>query len=173
MMTLVTGGSKSGKSHIAESLLDGFKGKKYYIATMQPFGRDAEEAISRHREMRKGKGFITIEKYTSVSEINIENGCAAMLECLSTLCANEMFSDAEKVSNPIDSVIAAIDYLRGKCSELVIVTNDVGSDGIEYPEETMKYIAYLGIINRAAAARADRVIETVCGIPLVLKGEKP
>ena len=36
MTTLVTGGSKCGKSHFAEKLFDGFEGRKFYIATMQP-----------------------------------------------------------------------------------------------------------------------------------------
>ena len=60
MTTLITGGSKCGKSSFAEKLLNDFTGRKIYIATMQPFGADAFEAIERHRKMRAGKGFETL-----------------------------------------------------------------------------------------------------------------
>ena len=71
MTTLVTGGSKCGKSSFAEKMLEGFPGRKVYIATMQPFGEDASEAIERHRKMREGKGFETVEKYTDIHEISL------------------------------------------------------------------------------------------------------
>ena len=71
MTTLVTGGSKCGKSHFAEKILDCRNEKKIYIATMQPFGKDAFEAIERHRVMREGKNFITIEKYTDISNYRL------------------------------------------------------------------------------------------------------
>ena len=62
MITLITGGSKCGKSSLAERIICGFSGKKFYIATMKPYGDEAFQAIERHREMRKGKGFKTIGK---------------------------------------------------------------------------------------------------------------
>ena len=43
MMTLLTGGSKCGKSAFAERILAAFSGQKYYIAAMQPYGSDAAE----------------------------------------------------------------------------------------------------------------------------------
>lgn len=46
MMILITGGSKCGKSSVAEGLLNGFPGEKYYIAAMEPYGEDAQRAIA-------------------------------------------------------------------------------------------------------------------------------
>ena len=63
MTVLVTGGSKCGKSHFAESLFNDLEGEKIYIATMQHYGEEAFAAIERHRKMRSGKGFETIEQY--------------------------------------------------------------------------------------------------------------
>ncbi|MGN0576267.1 MAG: bifunctional adenosylcobinamide kinase/adenosylcobinamide-phosphate guanylyltransferase, partial [Ruminococcus sp.] len=51
-MTLITGGAKCGKSKLAEKLLDSFQGNKIYIATMLPYGDEAEAAIKRHRKLR-------------------------------------------------------------------------------------------------------------------------
>lgn len=104
MITLITGGSGSGKSAYAEKYIchasneKGFK-EKYYIATMQVFDDEGQRKIDRHRSLRAGKGFITIEQprdiQDAVSKLQSENclktGRSALLECMSNLVANEMF----------------------------------------------------------------------------------
>lgn len=104
MITLITGGSGSGKSAYAEKYIchasneKGFK-EKYYIATMQVFDDEGQRKIDRHRRLRAGKGFITIEQprdiQDAVSKLQSENclkaGRLALLECMSNLVANEMF----------------------------------------------------------------------------------
>jgi len=172
MTTLVTGGSKCGKSSFAERILEGRSGRKIYIATMQPFGADAIEAIERHRKKREGKGFETVERYTDIGDIQLPDGCAVLLECIGNLCANEMFRGNEIVC-PTENVISGIKAVSETASELVIVTNQVGSDGISYSEGTAQYIRCLGEINRYIAEIADNVIECVYGIPVLLKGEMP
>ena len=42
--------------------------------------------------------------------------------------------------------------------------------GTAYGECTLRYLRALARINRALAARADTVVETVCGLPNYLKG---
>lgn len=172
MIILITGGSKCGKSSAAERLLTDFPGEKYYIATMEPYGEEARRAIERHREMRRGKGFQTIERPRDIGGLTFpENGLprCALLECLTTLCANEMFTPAG-MTDPTDSVLSGIRALSARTERLVIVTNEVASDGVEYPPETMEYIRLMSRLNSAAAELADAVIECVCGIPLTLKG---
>lgn len=172
MTILITGGSKCGKSSAAENILSGFSGEKYYIAAMEPYGEEALRAIARHREMRRGKGFLTIERPRDICGISLlENGVprCALLECLTTLCANEMFAPAG-ISDPSEKIISGIKKLSAQVEKLVIVTNEVAADGIEYPAETMDYIRIMSRLNSAAADLADTVIECVCGIPLVLKG---
>ena len=88
MMTLITGGAKCGKSKLAEKLLDSFMGNKIYMAAMLPYGEEAEAAIKRHRKLRKGKGFTTIEKYTDIEQTELPENCAVLLECMANLCAN-------------------------------------------------------------------------------------
>ncbi len=172
MTTLITGGSKCGKSSFAEKMLDSFSGRKIYIATMQPYGTDAFEAIERHRKMRKGKGFETIEKYTDIHELNLNDECVVLLECLGNLCANEMFS-GDEISIPTDKIVNGLKSLANSVSQLVIVTNQVCCDGISYPDGTEKYISVLGEINRRIAKYADNVIECVYGVPVLMKGELP
>lgn len=58
-----------------------------------------------------------------------------------------------------------------QCGEVVIVTNELFSDGVCYDEGTEEYLRLLGRLNQAIAARADYVYEVVAGIALCLKGE--
>ena len=137
---------------------------------MEPYCDEAHEAIERHRKMRSGKGFRTIEKYTDIHEIELPERCAVLLECACNLCANEMFSAGEK--EPVGKMLGGIKRLLERAEVLVVVTNQVGDDGIEYPRETMDYIADMGRFNAALADMADCVIEAVYGIPLVIKGKE-
>lgn len=172
MTVLVTGGSKCGKSHFAEKLFSGFEDRKFYIATMQPYGEEAFAAIEWHKKLRFGKGFETIEKYTDIDEINLPEGCGILLECTANLCANEMFKD-EKITDPTDKIIRGFEHLKSRAKLFVMVTNEVGNDGVFYESGTAKYIEIMGEINRRAARISDIVIECVYGIPVPLKGELP
>ncbi len=169
MMTVVIGGSKCGKSGYAEKILDSFTGKKLYIATMIPYGDEAHAAIERHREMRINKGFETVEKYTDIDKIYLPKNYVALLECMGNLCANEMFKD-EKITDPTEKIMSGIEQLKAQAQHLVIVTNNVVCDGIDYERETMDYIRVMGDINRRMSEIADNVIECVYGIPLAVKG---
>ena len=174
MMTLVTGGAKCGKSYYAEKLLENFAGKKYYIATMEPYGEEALAAIARHRKLRAGKEFETVERYTDIDGLagpeafRLPRGCGILLECTANLCANEMFKD-DRICDPTEKILRGFGRLKDISAELVIVTNEVGSDGISYEEGTAEYIRVLGTVNRLTAQMADRVVECVYGIPVVRK----
>lgn len=192
MMALIIGGSGSGKSSYAEQCVVSLSqmekaGKKadcqkYYLATMQVSEDDAEgqRKVERHRQLRRGKGFITIEQPTdicrAVQQMNRTEEASdmrtALLECVSNLTANEMFSggspgSAERVSVKI---AAEIELLRQNVTHLIVVGNNVFEDGIIYDEATMEFIRAMGMINQRLAAMADCVVEVVAGIPLCQKG---
>ena len=170
MITLVTGGTKCGKSGYAEKILERFEGQKYYIATMNPVGDDAEEIIARHVEMRCGKNYVTVERLRDIGDTEIPEGSGVLLECVGNLCANEMFEN--KIEKPTDKILSGILKINSRAEVFVIVTNQVGEDGIEYPKDTMNYIKNIGEINKKISKKADCVIEAVYGIPIVLKGDR-
>ena len=97
-LILVTGGSGSGKSAWAEKrVIEIGKGPYVYLATMRPQGEEAKERILRHREMRAGKGFVTLERYTDLDGMILPAdlcGGVVLLEDLSNLLANEMFGSS-------------------------------------------------------------------------------
>ena len=169
MITLVTGGSKCGKSRYAEKVLNVFDGEKYYIATMSPVGSDAEEIIRRHRIMREGKDYITVECQRDIGSVELPASSGVLIECIGNLCANEMFVGKD-IFKPAEKIVSDIKALADKVSELVVVTNEVGSDGVDYSAGTLLYIGQLASINHGIAEFADNVVECVYGIPVPRKG---
>lgn len=173
MMILLTGGAACGKSGFAESICTKLPGPRVYIAAMKPWGEDALKKIERHRTMRHGKGFETIERYTDLTGLTLPSGTRTVLfECIANLTANEMFNEDYELTDPYLAVTQGLAKLKTNCENLIVITNDVGSDyRADYSPETLKYIEAIGRINRYAAALADEVYELVCGIPVCIKGD--
>lgn len=176
MMTLIIGGSGSGKSAYAEDYISSLseEKKKYYIAAMQVCDAESEKKVERHRLLRSGKGFCTIEQPRGIQEAaeKMEEGeRTALLECISNLTANEMFAKEvpETEEDVAERIIDGITSLDKKLTHLVIVSNNVFEDGKVYDKATMAYIRAMGRINEKLAEMADEVIEVVAGIPVAVK----
>lgn len=173
MFLVITGGSGSGKSAYAEQcVLDFGPAERIYIATMYPFDEECDRRIRRHREMRRQKQFSTLECYTGLKTADIPEDSVVLLECMSNLTANEMYQEGGAGEQAVEEILAGIRYLLGRVRHLVVVTNEIFSDGIDYDSETMRYQSYLGQINSEMGRMADRVTEVVYGIPITVKGEK-
>ena len=170
MLLFVTGGSGSGKSAWAESRVtaSGLK-SRIYIATMEPFGAEGQARIARHRKMREGKGFTTLERTTDLAGLPVEAGCAALLEDLTNLFANEWFTVSRE--GAADRVMAGISRLRDTAALTVVVGNDLFADGMDYDADTKTYLAALADLHCRLAAEADGVYEVVCGIPICHRKE--
>ena len=180
------------------------EGRLLYIATMYPYKWNTTEIdpetmqrIERHRAMRADKGFDTVECYRHVEHIVAKRQDVLLLECMSNLLANEMYleqdsddgglaetmSEVEKAGvgmsetlSPVSKkIVQALIDLSTRVQELVIVTNDVFSDGgcLPYDESTREYVKNLAEINCALAREAATVTEVVCGIPVIVKKNHP
>ena len=169
------------------------------IPVMKAYDEESVKRIDAHRIRRFGKSFVTMEKPVRVAEIaGQEHSRFGILECVSNLLANEMFSDegysseedhcmdekcsgnegdrgkgssgsAEKI-NIAEKVAEDIIRLAEDYEALVVVSNDIFQDSIIYDESVEEYIRGLGMINRSLAGRAETVTELVCGIPVEVKG---
>ncbi len=206
MIALVIGGSGSGKSAYAEQMAvkAAGNGSLYYVATMQVYDEEGKKKVERHQKMRAGKGFFTIEQPRRLKEAakkvatekvatekvsagkvaagkvaaeRVPAGKIVLLECMSNLVANEMFSeenlsavmDEAKIKQLSHEIISGVTALQDSCDILIIVTNQIFEDGIRYDASTMDYIRLLGDINRQIAERAEQVVEVVAGIPIFIK----
>ena len=179
MMTLIIGGSGSGKSAYAEDYMISISEdrKKYYIATMQIYDEESQRKVERHRMLRGDKGFSTIEQPVDIGKAAEKMGDGdrmALLECISNLTANEMFSGEVPGTEEVitKKIVGGIAALNRQLSHLVIVSNNVFEDGNVYDKTTMAYIQAMGRINQKLAEMADEVVEVVVGIPLVVKTKR-
>ncbi len=178
MLYIVTGVSGSGKSEYAENMAVKLAAGKplYYVATMEPYGQEGQARIKRHHALRAGKGFQTIECYRDITRITGQIGadrCAEstiLLECMSNLLANEMFGEQQDEATTgkvwLSRLLSGISYISRQCRHLIIVTNEVFSDGIGYAPETEAYRRQLGRLNRELVKMADEAVEVVYTIPV-------
>lgn len=104
---LVLGAAGSGKSAYAEQLcVDSarkLRAGSLYLATMPSGGEGARRRIERHRKLREGKGFETLELPrllfgTDEDMLLRAQGEAVLLECVGTLVANELFAEEGEAS---------------------------------------------------------------------------
>ena len=170
MLALVLGGAASGKSEYAEQLAVSLSSQRYYIATMQVDDAESERRICRHRQMRAGKGFHTVERALDLAGLDLYcPGAAALLECASTLLGNELYLTGGAGVNAPDAIMAGIERLLAEGLDVVVVSNDVLSAGAPCTPEMRTYITALGRLNCLIAAAADCVVEVCCGLPIYHK----
>lgn len=171
MRTLILGSASSGKSAFAEDLaVRRQTDRRVYLATMHTHGPEDERRVQRHRVLRAGKGFATIERYTDLGGVPLPRGCCCLVECMSNVLANEMYDPDGAKERAVEKMLADLDRLAGRAAQLIVVSNEIFSDGAEYDDFCTRYIDHLGAVNRALAASSDEVIEVVAGMPLYWKG---
>ena len=185
---LILGGAASGKSEYAEKLALAGPNARIYLATMQR-SASGEARIRKHVERRRDMGFITVED-PGLDLTNWEGSAAGviLLEDLPNLLANRMFAGEGMTSagtsedectstaakEPEKRSPAAVvqrleeDLVRlaGHTEQLIIVSGNLFEDGVAYDDATELYLECLGELHRRLAARAELVMEVVCGIPI-------
>jgi len=170
MITLIIGGSGSGKSAYAEKLVKQIsENNRIYIATMCVWDKESEIRVARHRAQRKELGFETIECPVRLEGIEIPEDATVLLEDIPNLVANEMFDENGDVSR----IAPSLRKLAGRCKNLIMVTGNIFADGNDYDPETKEYMRLLSDVNAAAAMLADCGVEVVYTIPVPFKGELP
>ncbi|MCI1306134.1 MAG: bifunctional adenosylcobinamide kinase/adenosylcobinamide-phosphate guanylyltransferase [Lachnospiraceae bacterium] len=170
MIHLITGGSGSGKSRYAEQQIEELgDGPRIYLATMASKDEESRKRIKKHQDRRRGMNFTTIEKPTKLMEVEVPEGSSVLLECVSNLLANEMFMPGQSGIHSVNAVIDGIEHIDRQCANLVIVTNEVFSDGVQYGNTTHIYMEFLGLINQHLGRMSDLVTEVVYGIPIPVK----
>lgn len=173
MIALVTGGSGSGKSAYAERLTEALSrdsaDRRVYIATMRVWDAESERRVARHRAQRAELRFETVECPVNITQALLPENAVVLLEDIPNLVANEIFDpdgDAERI-------LPGLAMLAERCRHLVVVTNDIFSDGAAYDPSTRAYMQQLARVNRYLASLAGCGIEVVCTIPVPFKGEAP
>lgn len=169
----ITGGAGSGKSEYAEQLAERLHaelaGPLYYVATMHPAPRDSDAAarIEKHQKRRAGRGYTTIESPTNIEQLRAQTlkNAVFLLEDLTNLYANEVYG----TSGHPHEIVAPLLELAQQAGAVIIVANEIYSDGIDYGPETDRFLRDLAGLAAALSTAADQVTEVVYGIPVQLK----
>lgn len=172
MLALVIGGAASGKSEFAESLAMSLAAERYYVATMMSYDAEADRRVERHRSMRRGKGFATVERPLDLAGMELKSGpdAVVLLECASTLLGNELCMPQGAGSGAWQAILAGVERLVKSGINVVVVSNDVFGEGSAATPEMREYTRQLGLLNCGLADMADCVAEVVCGLVQVHKG---
>ncbi len=178
MLALVLGEAASGKSEFAEKLALELSAERYYIATMQVADAESQRRIERHRQMRRGKGFSTLERELDLAGLQIPvtertaqtERPVALLECASTLLGNELYLPGGAGLQSWQAIWAGVENILRQQVHLVAVSNCVFTEGGAHSPEMGEYLRQLGLLNQKLALKADLVFEVCCGLPICHKG---
>jgi cob(I)alamin adenosyltransferase len=164
-LTLLLGGARSGKSRHAEALVAALPAPWVYIATAQPFDAEMQARIELHRS-RRGAGWQTMEAPLDLASALVEAGARPVLvDCLTLWLSNLMLH-----GHNIPAAVAAVETaLAARAAPTVLVTNEVGLGIVPEHPLGRAFRDEAGALNQSMAARADRVLFMVAGLPLTLK----
>src|ERR1700689_382877 len=165
-LTFVIGGARSGKSRYGESVIATLPPPWTYVATAEALDAEMAERIAAHRG-RRGSNWRTIEAPRDLAAALRQSTTTPILvDCLTLWLSNHLLADAD-----IDLEMARLeDALGGAKTPIVLIANEVGSGIVPDHALGRKFRDLQGVLNQRMAARADRVVLVVAGLPLALKG---
>lgn len=175
MIVYISGGCKNGKSSIAEKIAFTLKQTDkpfYYIATMEPKDEEDKKRIEKHKKDREHLFFETIEIHKNI--INLEKTLnldgTFLIDSVTALLANEMFND-NIIEDAYKKVSHDLLYIIEKMKNVVIVSDYIYSDSIQYDNTTKNYIKGLAYIDKTCSKKADILIEVCYNNIIVHKGK--
>jgi adenosylcobinamide kinase/adenosylcobinamide-phosphate guanylyltransferase len=136
--------------------------KRIYLATMEILDEAGYERVKKHRKLREGKGFFTIEAPVKVWEAVADepelSGSTVLVECISNLVGNVMHDDG----STLESALEDISKICKEAQNTVLVTNSFACEE-GFDEETKEYVRSLDEVNGKLRSLADTVYEFVEG----------
>lgn len=176
VVILVTGGTRSGKSRLAEQLAADFSGRVLYVATAEPGDDEMRARIEKHQAARpKEWGTLTAPR-NAVDLLRNEEGRwdTLLFDCLTLYVTNLILDHEPEHRDPetilAGDMIALADYLKQHWSQSVVVTNEVGSGIVPVDPLSRLFRDLQGRTNQLFAERAEAVYFCVSGIPVKIKG---
>lgn len=165
-VTLVLGGARSGKSALAEGVVRAAGPSPVYIATAEAWDDEMRARIAEHRAQRDGQGWRTVEAPLDLPGALAAAGSAPVLvDCLTLWLTNLMLGE-HNIPAASAALLAALD----RPGPTVLVANEVGLGIVPDNALARRFRDAAGRLNQQVAARADTVVFTAAGLPMVLKG---
>ncbi|OXS22799.1 bifunctional adenosylcobinamide kinase/adenosylcobinamide-phosphate guanylyltransferase [Pseudomonas rhodesiae] len=170
MHQLILGGARSGKSRLAETLAVDTALPVIYVATSQPQDGEMNARVALHRQRRPAHWGL-IEEPIELARVLHEHAAAdrcLLVDCLTLWLTNLlMLEDPQRLALERDQLLETLATLPG---EIIFVSNETGLGVVPLGELTRRYVDEAGWLHQALAERCQRVVLTVAGLPLTLKG---
>ncbi|MWV13077.1 bifunctional adenosylcobinamide kinase/adenosylcobinamide-phosphate guanylyltransferase [Pseudomonas sp. R-28-1W-6] len=172
MLELILGGARSGKSRLAETLAGESGLAVTYIATSQALDGEMSLRIAQHRA-RRPAGWALVEEPVELAKVLREQageGCCLLVDCLTLWLTNLLMLDDETRLQA--ERVALLECLAELPGRIILVSNETGLGVVPLGELTRRYVDEAGWLHQALAERSQRVVFTVAGLPMILKGER-
>ena len=170
MRELILGGARSGKSRLAEKLAADSGLAVTYIATSQALDGEMSARIRQHRERRPADWALVeepLELARVLQELASPERCL-LVDCLTLWLTNLlMLEDDARLIAEREALLDCLGQLPGR---IILVSNETGLGVVPMGELTRRYVDEAGWLHQAIAERGQRVIFTVAGLPMLLKG---
>ncbi|CAG8867339.1 Bifunctional adenosylcobalamin biosynthesis protein CobP [Pseudomonas fluorescens] len=170
MRNLILGGARSGKSRLAEQLAAASGLPVTYIATSEPLDGEMNARVQLHRERRPADWGLIEEPVAMAAVLRREaaQDRCLLVDCLTLWLTNLlMLEDPQRLAEERDALLGCLAQLPGT---VILVSNETGLGVVPMGELTRRYVDLAGLIHQAVAERCERVVLTVAGLPLMLKG---
>lgn len=170
MHQLILGGARSGKSRLAEKLAADSALAVTYIATSQALDGEMSARVAHHRERRPAHWGL-IEEPLALARVLRDNARAdtcLLVDCLTLWLTNLLMQDdPTRLAQEREHLLDCLGALPG---QIIFVSNETGMGVVPMGELTRRYVDEAGWLHQALAERCQRVVLTVAGLPLTLKG---
>ncbi|HEX8374941.1 MAG TPA: bifunctional adenosylcobinamide kinase/adenosylcobinamide-phosphate guanylyltransferase [Geminicoccaceae bacterium] len=163
-MTLVLGGARSGKSAFAETAIQAWPAPWLYLATAQAYDDEMRDRIALHRA-RRPEGWVTRDVPMELGQAVAEATGPVLVDCLTLWLTNLILAGTDCAA-ATETLLAACAAAPGP---LVLVGNEVGLGIVPDNALARRFRDEAGRLHQRLAARADRVVFMVAGLPMIVK----
>lgn len=169
-ITLITGGARSGKSSYAERLALSLSPRPVYLATSRIWDEEFRQRVLRHQANR-GPEWTNLEEEKELSRHRLE-GRVVLIDCVTLWCTNFFFDLEADTNKALSAAKQEFDRFTAQDATFIFVTNEIGMGGTSESPVQRAFTDMQGWMNQYIAARADKVMLMVSGIPVTVKETK-
>ncbi|AQS59289.1 bifunctional adenosylcobinamide kinase/adenosylcobinamide-phosphate guanylyltransferase [Desulforamulus ferrireducens] len=176
-LTLVLGGTRSGKSSFAEKLAQGLGDRVLYLATAAVYDEEMAQRVKEHRR-RRPASWVTIEETIDLAKV-VEKYAqeyeVILIDCLTLWLTNLLLREAQsdmgsvKEAFILQEVEKVAELCQNTAANVIIVSNEVGLGIVPDTPMGRQFRDLAGAANQIMARYAKAVYLVIAGLPVELK----
>lgn len=175
---LFTGGSRCGKSKLAQAWAEAAADERLLLATCHPADPEMSARIAAHKKSRDDSWNCLEEPLEPLGSLNLFRAQqpafsgSLLIDSIGMWLANLMAQNvtAREILRRARLLADSLDAIELPCA---LVTEECGLGFMAPNPVARKYGDLLGLTNQILAQKAHSVIFVACGLPLALKGSVP